>query len=105
MRLTKLYSCKHCTEGFVSALEHWKDQFFSSEDDYGHELIEMFDDKIHEVDFKLRKLREEKSIESKYQDLCDLIVGDSNYTHDEMLSRCAQQVDALIAAENKQEDV
>ena len=99
MQLTKLYSCKHCTEGFVSALEHWKDQFFSCEDDYAHELMEMFEDKIHELNCKLA--RKEKSIENKYQDLCDLIVGDSNYTHDEMLSRCAQQVDALIAAENK----
>ena len=61
MRLTKLYSCKHCTEGFVSALEHWKDQFFSSEDDYGHELIEMFDDKIHEVKLELEKLELRKT--------------------------------------------
>jgi len=61
MRLTKLYSCKHCTEGFVSALEHWKDQFFSSEDDYGHELIEMFDDKIHEVNLELEKLELRKT--------------------------------------------
>lgn len=61
MRLTKLYSCKHCTEGFVSALEHWKDQFFSSEDDYGHELIEMFDDKIHEVKLELEKLEPRKT--------------------------------------------
>ena len=61
MRLTKLYSCKHCTEGFVSALEHWKGQFFSSEDDYGHELIEMFDDKIHEVNLELEKLELRKT--------------------------------------------
>ena len=61
MRLTKLYSCKHCTEGFLSALEHWKDQFFSSEDDYGHELIEMFDDKIHEVNLELEKLELRKT--------------------------------------------
>ena len=61
MRLTKLYSCKHCTEGFLSALEHWKDQFFSSEDDYGHELIEMFDDKIHEVKLELEKLELRKT--------------------------------------------
>ena len=38
---------------------------------------------------------------NKYQALCDLIVGDSNYTHEEILTRCAQQVDALIAVENK----
>ena len=61
MRLTKLYSCKHCTEGFVSALEHWKDQFFSCEDDYGHELMEMFDDKIHEVNLELEKLELRKT--------------------------------------------
>ena len=61
MRLTKLYSCKHCTEGFVSALEHWKGQFFSCEDDYGHELIEMFDDKIHEVNLELEKLELRKT--------------------------------------------
>ena len=40
---------------------------------------------------------------NKYQALCDLIVGDSNYTHDEILTRCAQQVDALIAAENNED--
>ena len=61
MRLTKLYSCKHCTEGFVSALEHWKDQFFSADDDYGHELVEMFDDKIHEVKLELEKLELRKT--------------------------------------------
>ena len=61
MRLTKLYSCKHCTEGFVSALEHWKGQFYSSEDDYSHELIEMFDDKIHEVNLELEKLELRKT--------------------------------------------
>ena len=61
MRLTKLYSCKHCTEGFVSALEHWKDQFFSCEDDYAHELMEMFDDKIHEVNLELEKLELRKT--------------------------------------------
>jgi len=61
MRLTKLYSCKHCTEDFVSALEHWKGQFYSSEDDYGHELIEMFDDKIHEVNLELEKLELRKT--------------------------------------------
>ena len=104
MRLTKLYSCKHCTEGFVGALEHWKDYFNCQDDDYAHEIVQVFEDKIHELNCKLA--RQEKNIESKYQDLCDLIVGDSpNWTHDEMLSRCAQQVDALIAAENKQEDV
>ena len=40
---------------------------------------------------------------NKYQALCDLIVGDRNYTHDEILTRCAQQVDALIAAENNED--
>ena len=41
---------------------------------------------------------------NKYQALCDLIVGDTdNWTHDEILTRCAQQVDALIAAENNED--
>ena len=61
MQLNRIYDCKHCTEGFVSALEHWKDQFFSCEDDYAHELMEMFDDKIHEVKLKLEKLELRKT--------------------------------------------
>ena len=61
MQLNRLYDCKHCTEGFVGALEHWKDQFYSAEDDYAHELMEMFDDKIHEVKLKLEKLELRKT--------------------------------------------
>ena len=61
MQLNRLYECKHCTEGFVGALEHWKDQFYSAEDDYAHELMEMFDDKIHEVKLELEKLELRKT--------------------------------------------
>jgi hypothetical protein len=61
MQLNRIYDCKHCTEGFVGALEHWKDQFYSCEDDYAHELMEMFDDKIHEVKLKLEKLELRKT--------------------------------------------
>lgn len=61
MQLNRIFTCKHCTEGFVSALEHWKDQFYSAEDDYAHELMEMFDDKIHEVKLKLEKLELRKT--------------------------------------------
>lgn len=61
MQLTRIYDCKHCTEGFVSALKHWKDQFYSAEDDYAHELMEMFDDKIHEVKLELEKLELRKT--------------------------------------------
>ena len=61
MQLNRLYECKHCTEGFVGALEHWKDQCFSTDDDYAHEVVQMFDDKIHEVKLKLEKLELRKT--------------------------------------------
>jgi valyl-tRNA synthetase len=61
MQLNRLYDCKHCTEGFVGALEHWKDQCFSTDDDYAHEVVQMFDDKIHEVKLKLEKLELRKT--------------------------------------------
>lgn len=60
MRFTKLYNCKHCTKGFVGALEHWKDQVLGA-DDYEHELVEMFDDKIHKVNLELEKLELRKT--------------------------------------------
>ena len=44
------------------------------------------------------------SIESKYEELCEMIRGSSpNWTHEETLDRCAQQVDALIDLENPDE--
>jgi|TARA_R110000803_G_scaffold104109_1_gene172286 hypothetical protein len=61
MQLNRIYDCKHCTEGFVGALEHWKDQCFSTDDDYAHEVVQMFDDKIHEVKLKLEKLELRKT--------------------------------------------
>ena len=42
--------------------------------------------------------------EAKYEELCEMIRGSSpNWTHEETLDRCAQQVDALIDAENPDE--
>ena len=61
MQLNRLYECKHCTKGFVGALEHWKDQCFSTDDDYAHEVVQMFDDKIHEVKLELEKLELRKT--------------------------------------------
>ena len=44
------------------------------------------------------------STESKYEELCEMIRGSSpNWTHEETLDRCAQQVDALIDLENPDE--
>ena len=38
----------------------------------------------------------------KYEELCDLIKGDSpNSTHEEILERLGDQVDALIKKENE----
>ena len=38
----------------------------------------------------------------KYEELCDLIKGDSpNWTHEEVLERLEDQVDALIKKENE----
>ena len=38
----------------------------------------------------------------KYEELCDLIKGDSpNWTHEEILERLGDQVDALIKKENE----
>ena len=37
----------------------------------------------------------------KYEELCDLIKGDSsNWTHEEIKARLEEQVDALIEKEN-----
>ena len=42
--------------------------------------------------------------EAKYEELCEMIRGSSpNWTHEETLDRCAQQVDALIDLENPDE--
>jgi hypothetical protein len=44
------------------------------------------------------------STEAKYEELCEMIRGSSpNWTHEETLDRCAQQVDALIDLENPDE--
>jgi hypothetical protein len=44
------------------------------------------------------------STEAKYEELCEMIRGSSpNWTHEETLDRCAQQVDALNDFENKDE--
>jgi hypothetical protein len=41
------------------------------------------------------------SIEKKYEDICEMIRGSSpNWTHQEILDRCSQQVDALVFIEN-----
>ena len=60
MQLNRLYKCKHCTEGFVGALEHWREYFQCQDDDYAHELVEMFNDKIHDVEVKLKRYEEIK---------------------------------------------
>ena len=42
------------------------------------------------------------NIKKKYEELCDLIKGDSpNWTHEEIVERLEDQVDALIEKENK----
>jgi hypothetical protein len=43
----------------------------------------------------------EMTFEEKYGELCDLIKGDSpNWTHEEIVERLEQQVDALIEKED-----
>ena len=43
----------------------------------------------------------ETTFEEKYGELCDLIKGDSpNWTHEEIVERLEQQVDALIEKED-----
>mgnify|MGYP003660757856 CR=1 FL=1 len=61
MQLNRLYECKHCTEGFVGALEHWREYFECQNEDYAHELVEMFNDKILDVEIKLEKLEVRKT--------------------------------------------
>ena len=61
MQLTKLYACKHCTTDFMSTLKHWKEYFRCDDEDYAHELMEMFNDKIHEVNLELEKLELRKT--------------------------------------------
>ena len=49
MKLDRLYRCPHCTKGFVGNLEHWKEYFQANDDEYADEIVQMFDDKIHEA--------------------------------------------------------
>ena len=45
------------------------------------------------------------TFEEKYEELCDLIKGDSpNWTHEEIKARLEEQVDALIEKESVDEN-
>ena len=59
MQLNRLYGCNHCTKGFIGALEHWKDYFECQDDDYAHEIVQVFEDKIHELNYKLASKEDE----------------------------------------------
>ena len=49
----------------------------------------------------LIKKENQMTFEEKYEELCDLIKGDSpNWTHEEIKARLEEQVDALIEKEN-----
>lgn len=49
MKLDRLYSCPHCTKGYLENLEHWEGFFQCQDDDYADEIVQMFGEKIFEV--------------------------------------------------------
>ena len=49
MKLDRLYSCPHCTKGYLENLEHWKEYFQCQDDDYADEIVQMFENQINEV--------------------------------------------------------
>ena len=61
MQLNRMYDCKHCTKGYLGNLEHWRGYFEVNDDEYADEIIQMFDDKIHEVKLQLEKLELRKT--------------------------------------------
>jgi hypothetical protein len=58
MQLDRLYECRKCTKGFIKALEHWQEYFECQNDDYAHEIVEMFTAKIVEASIKMHKIKE-----------------------------------------------
>ena len=55
MNLDKLYRCPHCTKGYLRNLEHWKEYFQCTDDEYADEIVQMFENQIHKVNNVLAK--------------------------------------------------
>ena len=67
MKFDSLYRCPHCTKGYLGNLEHWRGYFEVNDDEYADEIIQMFDDKIHDVKLTLEKLELRKTKPKTYK--------------------------------------